>query len=278
MYNIHTVDSFGESKTVSANIVVFGSGKSSQYKFDEIFEDFEIEKEIKPPIIGVRYEFPTEAINTISNGILKDPMIYCSTSLGDEITTYCTCQNGQVIPYFTDNLLLLGGHSMANDDSQISNFGIAFIINSQEMRNTSEYSYSYAKFANSIGDNKPVIQTFKDFIMDTQSDKNKDHKTTLKSYVYGNLNLILPKTVATLIGEFIKKLSKSDERFKNDDNVLSAPVIEFVSPKLKLSQFFESNYRNLFFSGETSGQTYGIITSAGSGIKIAETILNRIKN
>ena len=274
-YSVYTINSKGNKILFTSEIIVVGIGKSSHHNFEHIFDEIEIEKEQKPPIVGIRYEFPVEAMMTISKGILKDPLIYWKTPLGDEITTYCTCHKGIVVPYFTGEILLLGGHAMANDDQGVTNFGMAFIANSQKMAQTSDYSYSFAKLVNAYGGNKPVIQTYGDFLNNTQNDEKKPHRTTLKSYVYGNLNFLLPKTIAESIREFIQRIAHVDNRFQDQSNILSVPIIEFVSPKVKISPYFESTHDNLFFSGETSGQAYGIVTSAGSGIRIAEEICKR---
>lgn len=275
-YRVSTINAAGKNTQFTSRMVVAGIGKSSHHKFGPIFDGFEMETKQKPPILGIRYEFPVEAMLTISQGILKDPLIYWKTSSGDELTTYCTCHRGRVVPYFTGEILLLGGHALADDDQSVSNFGLAYIANSQQMAHTTGYSYSFAKLANAYGGNKPVIQTYGDFLRNTQQDEHKRHRTALKNYVYGNLNFVLPQAVADCIREFIQRLGQVDERFRDEDNILSAPVIEFVSPKMNISPDFESTNENLFLSGETSGQAYGIVTAAGTGIRIAEAIAGRI--
>lgn len=274
-YNVTTMDARDVKTSFESRVVVAGIGKSSHHKFEHIFNDIRIEKEPKPPILGIRYEFPVEAMSTISKGILKDPLIYWKTPSGDELTTYCTCHRGRVVPYHTGEILLLGGHALADDNQEVTNFGMAFIANSQKMANSSDYSYSYAKLANAYGGNKPVIQTYGDFLHNTLHDEHKPHRTALKNSVYGNLNYILPKMVADSIRDFIQRIAQVDDRFQDPRNILSAPIIEFVSPKMNISPNFESTNENLFFSGETSGQAYGIVTAAGSGIKIAEEIAFR---
>lgn len=274
-YLIETIDSQQKHNQYLSKTVVLGIGKSSHYKFEHILKNMSFQGKEKPPIVGVRYEFPTDALLSLSGNILKDPLISLKTKLGDELTTYCTCHNGNVIYYYTGKLLLLGGHAKLNSNSQISNFGMAFIANSQKLNKSSDYSYSFAKLISSVGQNKPVIQTYGDFINNTENDRNTKHKTSLPDYVYGNLNYLLPKSISETIQQFIQKISHIDKRFANKDNIISAPILEFVSPEFKLTPEFESTYENLFFSGETSGKAYGIVTAAASGIVIAETILKK---
>ena len=274
-YLVETVNHEKKHCLYCSPILVVGMGKSAHHKFEHIFKSMNFNGVEKPAIVGIRYEFSTDTLLSLSENILKDPLISLKTELGDELTCYCTCHNGNVIYYYTGEVLLLGGHSKLESDSKVSNFGMAFIANSQKLLKSREYAYSYARLVATVGQNKPVIQTYGDFINNTEKDKNKKHRTSLPSYSYGNLNYLLPKAIAEALRNYIERLAKVDKRFADKDNILSAPVIEFVSPQFDLTKNFESMYKNIFFSGETSGKAYGIVTAAASGITIADAIIEK---
>ena len=259
----------------SARTVVAGIGKSAHYDFAGIFEGFSFGTTPWPPIFGVRYEFPRDVLRSISYGVLRDPLISFRTPSDDEITTFCVCYGGQVVPYSTGHFVILGGQSDSTGNSQNSNFGVLFVMNKVGVASPADYVYHYAKAVEAVAGNKPVIQTYGDFAAGSTASSGGPHRTTIKYSEYFDLNLLLPAAVATRLRQLIESLGRLDPRFVAPDNIVSMPVVEFITPELEVDRSFESRYSGLFFSGVTSGRATGIITAAATGLVIAETLAAR---
>ena len=57
--------------------------------------------------------------------------------------------------------------------------------------------------------------------------------------------------------------------------IVHAPCSEWTTPKIKTSFMGETSINNLFYVGDGSGRTQGIVASAVMGERAAHTILER---
>ena len=275
-YIVKCVDEEGNQTRCGCQYLVIGIGKAGYKDFTRMFRHFSFRFTANRPTLGIRYEFPTAALESITNDIIKDPLISYQANSKDTVMTFCSCSKGTVVPYYTGEVLLLGGQSSINAETRLSNFAILNRVN-LSMKRPMDYLYNYATQVVSISENMPLIQTYRDLTGNRMKDTHKRHSTTLKFYRYHNLNLVLPRAVIENVIEFLTVLSKVDRRFVKGDNVISAPVFELSIPRIALTDSYESDYENLYIVGDISGCMTGMMPSAMMGAVAARSILNKSK-
>jgi hypothetical protein len=143
-----------------------------------------------------------------------------------------------------------------------------------------KFQEKYEKLAYKISsDYKAPAQLLGDLINNKESTNFKSIKP---SYPLGvtltNLRKCLPEFVIDTLIKGIPLLDKKIKGFANNDAILTAPETRSSSPiRIVRDETYQTNIKGIFPSGEGSGYSSGITTSALDGIRVAIKVIESIK-
>ena len=110
--------------------------------------------------------------------IYWDPKFHIITKTYDDfVRTFWECNRGFVVEEVYDDFMGVNGHSMIDKLSENTNF--AFLVRlelTEPVENTSDYAFSIATIANTLGGGKPLLQRLGDFLERAEGQLGEDLK------------------------------------------------------------------------------------------------------
>lgn len=227
--------------------------------------------------IGVRVEVPKKVLDPVTSK-LYEMKIVNKISDHSSVRTFCVNPGGFVVEEGYDEVKCVNGHSFANTKSDNSNFALLYSIRFTEPFNDPiEYGKSVCKLANKLGGGKILVQRLGDLINNKRTNevrlKENTVIPTLKDAVPGDLKFALPYKVVDAILDTLDGLNHVIDGIWDPDILLYAPEVKFYSSKIKLNNKLQvESLPDVYFLGDSSGVTHGIIQSCMSGIYTARNI------
>lgn len=226
--------------------------------------------------IGVRIEVPKSILDPVTDKLYEMKIVNQLTE-HSAVRTFCVNPGGYVVEEGYDNVKCVNGHSFAGVKSDNSNFALLHSIRFTEPFNDPiEYGQSICKLANKLGGNHILVQRLGDIIANKRTNEarlaNNTVIPTLKDAIGGDLRYVLPSKTMSAILDTLRKLDKVIPGLYADDVLIYAPEVKFYSSKIKLSpqlQVENEKFKDVYFLGDSSGVTHGIIQACMSGIYTA---------
>lgn len=284
------------NKDEEFDYVILATGHSARDTIEMLYNN-NIEITQKPFAVGFRIEHHQTMINKAQFGVnhnhkklgSAEYKLTHQTSKNKGVYTFCMCPGGVVMPASSEpGLLAVNGMSEYNRNKVNANS--ALLVNVNESDFLSNHPLAGIAFQREIekkafelggSDYKAPVQTVKDFL---------DNKTTTKlgsvmpSYSIGvkytNLRSIYSESINEAFIEAFSKLGNKLKGFNNDDALLTGIESRSSSPVriLRDKETLEStNLPNFYPTGEGAGYAGGIVSAGIDGIKVAESILSKIK-
>lgn len=244
----------------------------------------------KPFAMGVRIEQRQEDINKAQYGENYDkrlpPADYklvTHLSNGRSVFTFCMCPGGNVVASSSDEgEIVTNGMSYYARNNENANSAVLVNITPEDYNSSHplagvEYQAKYEKLAFILGGsnfNAPA-QSVGQFM-----GKNIEHNINYSyrpNITIANIEKCLPSVVSSSLKEALPILNKKLKNFAKDENLLIAIESRSSCPLTILrDENFECNIKGIYPVGEGAGYAGGIISSAQDGIKVAESIYNRV--
>lgn len=227
--------------------------------------------------VGVRVEVPKEILDPVTDNLYEMKIINQLTE-HSSVRTFCVNPSGFVVEEGYDSVKCVNGHSFAGTKSENSNFALLHSIRFTEPFNSPlEYGQSICKLANKLGGNKILVQRLGDIKTNKRTNehrlKNNTVIPTLKDAIGGDLQYVLPSKTLNAIVDTLKKLDRVIPGLFANDTLIYAPEVKFYSSKIKLNSSLQvSGMDNVYFLGDSSGVTHGIIQACMSGLYIADIL------
>lgn len=230
--------------------------------------------------IGVRVEVPKEVLDPVTDH-LYEMKIVNKISDHSSVRTFCVNPGGYVVNEEYEEVSCVNGHSFFGRKSDNSNFALLYSIRFTEPFNDPiEYGKSICKLANKLGGGKILVQRLGDLIRNKRTNEERLSKNkvvpTLKDAVGGDLKFALPSKAVDAIWTTLHRLNFVIPGVWDDDTLLYAPEVKFYSSKIKLDNKLQvperEDLKDVYFLGDSSGVTHGIIQACMSGIYTAENI------
>lgn len=224
--------------------------------------------------IGVRVEVPKEVLDPVTDHLYEMKIIN-KISDHSSVRTFCVNPGGFVVEEGYDNVKCVNGHSFFGKKSDNSNFALLYSIRFTEPFNDPiEYGKSICKLANKLGGGKILVQRLGDLIRNKRTNEERLSKNkvvpTLKDAVGGDLKFALPSKAVDAIWTTLHRLNFVIPGVWDDDTLLYAPEVKFYSSKIKLDNKLQvperEDLKDVYFLGDSSGVTHGIIQACMSGI------------
>lgn len=235
-----------------------------------------------PIDVGVRVEVPYEVMKDLTDILYEVKLEYMSQSFNDRIRTFCMCPAGEVITESTggaDPVVTVNGHSWTEKKTANTNF--ALLVSTDFTRPFHEpiaYGKYLARLANMLGGGV-LVQRFGDLLEGRRSTPERiakgKLKPTLECAAPGDISFALPFRHLTGLIEMLMAMDKMIPGVGSADTLLYGIEVKFYSFRPKLSNFFETEIKNLFAVGDGSGVSRGLVQASASGLVAAVEIMNR---
>lgn len=267
---------------VECNYLIAAPGRVGAQWLSSQTKKLDIPVKHNPVDIGVRVEIPQILMEDITE-INWDPKFHIITKTYDDfVRTFCVCNKGFVVEEVYDDFLGVNGHSMRDKVSDNTNF--AFLVRvelTKPVENTSDYAFSIATIANTLGGGKPLLQRLGDLRKGRRSTwrrlKRSNVVPTFDSVTPGDIAMALPHRLVVDIIEGLEALDEVIPGIASDSTLLYAPEIKLYAMRLELNNNMKTRIDGLYAAGDGAGVSRGIVGAAATGIIAARDILNSLE-
>ena len=295
--NVHT----NEEKDFTADAVVLATGHSASDIYHMVAKMNPASLEAKTFAVGVRVEHPRVLIDAIQyHGVPKGELgaaEYRVTAQVEErgVYSFCMCPGGFVVPSSSGpDEIVVNGMSAAERNSKWSN--AAIVVETRPEDIPAEYiaqakidgctalaglyfrtALEKAAKDNGQGQAAPA-QRLTDFL-DNKKSKDLPVSSFTAGLVCSNLNSWMPPQITTRLAQGFKIINKNMKGFICEDALMIAIETRTSTPVriLRDKETCECcGIKNLYPTGEGSGYSGGIVSSAMDGENICQKIINRI--
>jgi uncharacterized protein len=234
-----------------------------------------------PVDVGVRVELPQIIMDEVTK-INWDPKFRIITKTYDDfVRTFCVCNKGFVVEEVYDEFMGVNGHSMRDKISENTNF--AFLVRvelTEPIENTSDYAFSIATIANTLGGGKPLLQRLGDLRKGRRSTWRRLERSnvvpTFDCVTPGDIAMALPHRVVVDIIEGLEALDKVLPGVASDSTLLYAPEIKLYAMRLEMNKNMKTRIAGLYAAGDGAGVSRGIVGAAATGIIAARDIMKNL--
>jgi len=284
--------SSGQTEELPVDCAVIAVGHSARDTFGILSaEGYPMEP--REFAVGVRIEHLAKNIGFAQYGELykKLPAAdYKLVSHAHERTvfTFCMCPGGVVIPSASEEGgVVTNGMSLYARDGENSNAALMVQLNKGDfgegLFDGMEFQRELEKKAFYLagGNYRAPVQTYGDFAKDRVSSRFGEVKPTYSAGVsFAPLTEVLPKVVCDALKSAIPDMDRKLHGFADPDAVMTGVETRFSSPvRILRGEDGQSPTVSGFYpSGEGSGYSGGISSSAEDGLYIAEKIYDKFKN
>jgi len=270
----------GEFK-IDCKYIIAAPGRVGAYWLSDQMKKLKIPIKHNPVDIGVRVELPQIIMDEVTR-INWDPKFHIITKTYDDfIRTFCVCNRGFVVEEVYDDFMGVNGHSMREKTSENTNF--AFLVRvelTEPIENTSDYAFSIATIANTLGGGKPLLQRLGDLRKGRRSTwrrlKRSNVVPTFDSVTPGDIAMALPHRLVVDIIEGLESLDKVIPGIASDSTLLYAPEIKLYAMRVEMNHGMKTNIEGLYAAGDGAGVSRGIVGAAATGIIAARDILRNV--
>lgn len=273
-FNNHKV--FYSEKEVQYKKLSIAVGRYGSEWLNKICKQNDIALEENSVDIGVRIEVPHYITKEVTDNLYEMKIINkISDSLS--VRTFCVNPQGYVVQENYKDVKCVNGHSFANQKSDNTNFALLVSCKFTEpFNNPIEYGKAICKLSNMLGGNHILVQRLGDLINNRRTNEirlnDNSVKPTLTDAVPGDIRYAIPDKILNAILDTLNELNSVINGIWNEDILLYSPEVKFYSSKIKLNDNLQTHIPDVYFLGDSSGVTHGIIQACMSGIYISEKL------
>lgn len=289
-----------DGKSHYSDHVVMATGHSAKEMYHHL-KDKQVAMKQKDFAVGVRIEHPRSLIDGLQYGKFAELGLGAARyrlSYQDETTekgtySFCMCPGGYVLSSGTESDgIVVNGMSNYARNSRWSNAALVVSVKAGVDYPTDDILAGLA-FQRAIEKNayetscekatgrEIPSQTLKDF-MNNQVAKTALPKTSVPSGIFStNLRDILPNFIHQHLSHALDQFDKQLKGFVTDKALLMAPETRTSAPVtiLRDAETLEStSHQGLYPCGEGAGHAGGITSAAVDGVKIAMSMIKKVKN
>ena len=280
----------GETKTLPADIVLLAVGHSARDVFEMLYSKGATLAQ-KPFAMGVRIEQKQADINKSQYGAEKieglpaaDYKLVAHLPNGRSIFTFCMCPGGEVVASSSgDGEVVTNGMSYFARDKENANSAVLINITPEDYESAHPlagiyFQAKYEKLAYELGGNNfnAPAESVGSFVYGKNTKSHINH-TYRPNITLCKIEKCLPNIVAESLKIGLPMLNNKLKDFAKDENLLIAIESRSSCPlTIVRDENFESNLKGLYPIGEGAGYAGGIMSSAQDGIKVAESIYNKM--
>lgn len=261
-----------ETFEILADTTVIATGRRGTEWLNNMCSEHGIEHSASTVDIGVRVEVRNEIMETVNNVLYESKLIGYPKPFKNKVRTFCQNPGGFVSQENYDNdLAVVNGHSYKNTKSNNTNLAILCSHDFSEPFNQPiAYAQKVGELANMLGENSILVQRFGDILDGKRTWQHElsrsNLKPTLPDAVAGDITSAIPYRAMLNIINFIKAVDIVVPGFASDETLLYAPELKFYSNRIKMDKELNTNIKNLYCLGDSSGWTRGLMMASVMGV------------
>lgn len=270
-----------ENVWVNADHILIGVGRSGSDWLTNLCKKNNIPLLNTCIDIGVRIECPASVTDEVTKN-LYEFKIQNFSDTGNKVRTFCVNPNGFVTQENYDgHISCVNGHSYLNKHSENTNFALLVSCKFTEPFNEPiKFGKTLCEYINMLTNGKVMVQRLVDLKAKKRSTKERMKRLsitpTLKDAEPGDLRYALPSNVLDSIIQTIDNISNVIPNLNGANTILYAPEVKFYSALIDVTENLEVEYLpNIYWLGDSSGITHGIMQSSISGLYAADKILEK---
>ncbi|MBP1925917.1 putative FAD-dependent dehydrogenase [Sedimentibacter acidaminivorans] len=267
-----------KEETVYSDNVVISAGRKGADWLKSLCVKHDISHKAGTVDIGVRVEVRNEVMEKVNNILYESKLIGYPAPFKNKVRTFCQNPGGFVSQEnYDNNLAVVNGHSYKDKKSNNTNLAILCSHNfSYPFNEPIKYGIKVSELLNMLGDGKILVQRYGDIIdgkRTWQKELSRSNVTpTLQDAVAGDITSAMPYRTMTNILNFIEALNTVVPGFAGTETLLYGPEVKFYSNKVELSENFETNIKNLYCLGDSSGWTRGLMMASLMGVRMGQIL------
>ncbi len=286
----------GKTENIYGDCVALCCGHSARELFEELVNKG-VETQFKPFAVGLRIEHKRKFINEAQYGKLfatHRDLSAASYKLANNVDergcySFCMCPGGVVVPANSqNNTVVVNGMSNYARDAENSNSAIVVSVGANDVE---RYGFGNSVLSGMNFQNKLEELAYKfgggNFVAPCQnvtdflSHKKSSAFDVTPSYSRGvtscDFHDILPHDICNILEQSLHVFNTKIHGFA-ECGVLTGVETRTSSPiKVVRDEHMQSNIKALFPVGEGGGHAGGIVSSAVDGLKVAQCILEFLK-
>ena len=276
-------------KYIEFSSLILAIGHSARDTF-EMLKNMGVQMEQKPFSVGVRVEHLQRDINSALYGdfaghsALKaaDYKLAVHLESGRGVYTFCMCPGGEVVNASSEKGgIVTNGMSNSARDGINANSAVLVGVEPADLKSDDVLAGVYfqreiEQKAFSVGQGAVPIQFLGDFL--EAEDKGEQVLPTVKPQtVLAKARDVLPDFVTNALKEAFYKFDKKINGFANSGALLTFPETRSSSPVRILRNDFVSPFAPwLYPAGEGAGYAGGIMSAAVDGMRVSESIIDKL--
>lgn len=290
---LHVASPEGEY-TLPARHVTLAPGHSARDTF-ALLDRLGVPMEQKPFAVGVRIEHRQSDVDAsqykeAAGNPALPPTSYklaCHTEKGRGVFSFCVCPGGQVVASASEpGRLVTNGMSEYARSGENINGGLLVSVTPDDFGGASPLAgvafqrrLEESAFRAGGGDWSAPAQLVGDFLAHRPSTAAGGVAPSYRPGVrWCDLHDCLPPFVCEALEEALPELEKKLRGFAAPDAVLTAVESRSSSPvRITRDERFRSALRGLYPCGEGAGYAGGIMSAAADGMRVAEQIINELR-
>lgn len=228
--------------------------------------------------IGVRVECPRSVTDEVTDHLYEFKIVNYSSS-DNKVRTFCVNPGGYVVRENYSDCACVNGHSLSDNKCLNTNFALLVSCNFTDPFNEPiKYGKSICQLANMLADGNVMVQRLIDLKNKKRSTKARiarlSIEPTLADAEPGDIRYVFPSNVVDSIIETLDNLNNVMPGMNGVNTILYSPEVKFYSSKIELNKNLKNDkFEDVYFIGDSSGVTHGIMQSAMSGIYVAEQLI-----
>lgn len=268
-----------EEYKIMADSVVVAAGRRGADWLEKICAEHNIAHQPGTVDIGVRVEVRNEVMETVNKVLYESKRIGYPKPFKNKVRTFCQNPGGLVSQEnYDNNLAVVNGHSYKDLKTDNTNVAILCSHNFSEPFNQPiEYAQKVGELTNMLGAGHILVQRFGDILdgkRTWQRELSRSNvKPTLPDVVAGDITAAMPYRAMINIINFIQAVDKVVPGFASDETLLYSPELKFYSNRVKMDKDFNTNIKNLYCLGDSSGWTRGLMMASVMGVLMGRRLV-----
>ncbi len=272
----------GDGRELHARWLLAAPGRSGHDFLVHNLEQNQVDTRHGPIDIGVRVETDAQLTEALTDATWEFKLR--GLLEGERVRTFCVCPEGSVlVEQYDSDLLAVNGQTRTESPTGRTNFAVLHTIHLDDPCDSpSDFAQLYIRTANILGARNPIVQTWPHFARRRRSRWRDVRKCfiepTLDRALPGDIRLALNAKSCRVIEAFMQALDCDGllEGLCSNRTLLYAPEAKFYTVRpAHLSEHLESEREHLFFAGDGSGITRGLVQASASGIVVGREIARR---
>ncbi|MGD9498499.1 MAG: NAD(P)/FAD-dependent oxidoreductase [Armatimonadota bacterium] len=272
----------GEVGSLTTRWLLIAPGRSGHDFLVRALAENEIDAVHGPIDIGIRVETDARLAAPLTDRVYEFKLR--GLIEGSHVRTFCVCPQGTVIAeQYDEEMVAVNGQTDPENPTGRTNFAVLHTVRLDEpCHRPNQFAEAYIRTASILGARNPIVQTWPKFAERRRS-RHKDIETafiqpTLTRALPGDIRLALNAKSCRVIEAFMHALDGPGllEGLCSNRTLLYAPEAKLytVRPAL-LSPCLESELPDLFFAGDGSGITRGLVQASASGVVVGREVARR---